>query len=175
MKKGLVHIYTGTGKGKTTCSVGLGARALGQGFKVTYCHFMKRPELYGYHEIDSLKALGATIMGFTDGHPHFNKEVTPEMLQKQVAEALVFLSGYLQTAKPDMMIMDEILITVRDGFLEEEVLLDFINQKPEGTELVLTGRGATEGLIARADYVSEINMVKHPYQQGIPSRKGIEF
>ena len=175
MKKGLVHIYTGTGKGKTTCSVGLGARALGQGFKVTYCHFMKRPELYGYHEIDSLKALGATIFGFTDGHPHFNKEVTPEMLQKQVAEALVFLSGYLQTAKPDLMIMDEILITVRDGFLEEDVLLEFVNRKPEGTELVLTGRGATAKLIERADYVSEINMIKHPYQQGTPSRKGIEF
>lgn len=175
MKKGLVHIYTGTGKGKTTSAVGLGARALGQGFKVTYCHFMKRPELYGYHEIDSLKALGATVMGFTDGHPFFNKEVTPEMLQKQVAEALIFLSGYLQTAKPDLLILDEIIITVRDSFLEEDVLLDFINQKPEGTELVLTGRGATPRLIERADYVSEINMVKHPYQQGIQSRKGIEF
>lgn len=175
MKKGLVHIYTGTGKGKTTSAVGLGARALGQGFKVTYCHFMKRPELYGYHEIDSLKALGATVMGFTDGHPFFNKEVTPEMLQKQVAEALIFLSGYVQTAKPDLLILDEIIITIRDRFLEEDVLLDFINQKPEGTELVLTGRGATPRLIERADYVSEINMVKHPYQQGIPSRKGIEF
>ena len=175
MKKGLIHIYTGSGKGKTTCSVGLGARALGQGLKVTYCHFMKRPELYGYHEIDSLKALGATIMGFTDGHPYFNKEVTPEMLRQQVADALVFLSGYLQTAQPDLMIMDEILITVRDGFLAEDVLLDFINRKPEGTELVLTGRGATERLIERADYVSEINKVKHPFDQGIASRKGIEF
>lgn len=175
MKKGLVHIYTGTGKGKTTCAVGLGTRALGQGFSVTYCHFMKRPELYGYHEIDMLKKLGATTMGFTDGHPHFNKEATPELLRKQVAEALIFLSGYVHTAQPDLLILDEIIITIRDGFLEEGVLLDFINQKPEGTELVLTGRGATPGLIERADYVSEINMVKHPYQQGIPSRKGIEF
>ncbi|WP_372776131.1 cob(I)yrinic acid a,c-diamide adenosyltransferase [Mangrovibacterium sp.] len=175
MKKGLVHIYTGTGKGKTTCSVGLAARALGQGFKVIYAHFMKRPELYGYHEIDSLKILGATVMGFTDGHPHFNKDVTPEVLSKQVAEALVYLSGYLQTAKPDLLILDEILITVRDGFLREDVLLDFIDQKPEGTELVLTGRGATDRLIERADYVSEINKIKHPFDQGIASRKGIEF
>ena len=175
MKKGLVHIYTGTGKGKTTCAVGLGARALGQGFKVTYCHFMKRPDLYGYHEIDSLKALGATIMGFTDGHPFFNKEVTPEMLRQQMAEALVFLSGYVQTAQPDLLILDEIIITIRDGFLEEDVLLDFINQKPAGTELVLTGRGATAKLIERADYVSEINKIKHPFDQGITSRRGIEF
>jgi len=175
MKKGLVHIYTGTGKGKTTAAVGLATRALGQNFKVTYVHFMKRPELYGYHEIDSLKKLGATVMGFTDGHPSFNKEVSPETLRAQLAEAITFLKGYLQSSNPDLLILDEILITVRDGFLEEDVLLDFISQKPEGTELVLTGRGATEKLIERADYVSEINKVKHPFDQGIPSRKGIEF
>lgn len=175
MKKGLVHIYTGTGKGKTTASVGLGARALGQGFKVVYAHFMKRPDLYGYHEIDSLKKLGATIMGFTDGHPFFDKSISPETLKVQVQEALVFLSGYLKSSPPDLLIMDEILITVRDGFLQEDDLLEFINQKPEGTELVLTGRGATDRLIERADYVSEINKIKHPYDQGISSRKGIEF
>ncbi len=175
MKRGLVHIYTGTGKGKTTAAVGLGARALGQGFKVVYAHFMKRPELYGYHEIDSLKALGATIMGFTDGHPHFNKEVTPEMLKKQVADALVYLSGYLQSSPPDLLIMDEIVICVRDGFLDEAELINFIDAKPEGMELVLTGRGVTPGLIEKANYVSEINKVKHPFDEGIPSRKGIEF
>ncbi len=175
MKKGLVHIYTGTGKGKTTTSVGLAARALGQNFKVVYAHFMKRPDLYGYHEIDSLRSLGATIMGFTDGHPFFDKTLDPEKLKQQVSDALVFLSGYLKSSPPDLLILDEILITVRDGFLAEDDLLEFINQKPEGTELVLTGRGATERLIERADYVSEINKVKHPYDQGIPSRRGIEF
>ncbi len=175
MKKGLVHIYTGTGKGKTTASVGLAARALGQGLTVVYTHFMKRPELYGYHEIDSLKKLGATIMGFTDGHPHFNKSVTPEELRKQVAEALVCLSGYCLASPPDLLIMDEILICVRDGFLNEADLITFIESKPETIELILTGRGATPGLIEKANYVSEINKVKHPYDEGIASRKGIEF
>lgn len=175
MKQGLVHVYTGTGKGKTTASVGLATRALGQGLKVVYAHFMKRPELYGYHEIDSLKKLGATIMGFTDGHPNFNKSVSPESLRKQVAEALVYLSAYCQTASPDLMILDEIVICVRDGFLEEADLIQFIESKPKTMELVLTGRGATAGLIAKANYVSEINKVKHPFDEGIPSRKGIEF
>lgn len=175
MKKGLVHLYTGTGKGKTTAAVGLGTRALGSGFTVSYCHFMKRPDLYGYHEIDSLKKLGATVKGFTGGHPSFNKDMTADILRSQFDEAMVFLSGYMKTTQPDLLILDEIIIAVRDGFLEEEVLLDFIQQKPEGTELVLTGRGATPRLIECADYVSEINMVKHPYQNGIASRKGIEF
>jgi cob(I)alamin adenosyltransferase len=175
MKQGLVHLYTGTGKGKTTASVGLAARALGQGFTVVYAHFMKRPELYGYHEIDSLKKLGATVMGFTDGHPNFNKSLTPEELKKQVAEALVYLSGYCLTSAPDLLIMDEILICVRDGFLDEADLISFIESKPETTELVLTGRGATPGLIEKANYVSEINKIKHPYDDGIASRKGIEF
>ena len=175
MKKGLVHLYTGTGKGKTTASVGLATRALGQDFKVVYAHFMKRPELYGYHEIDSLKKLGATVMGFTDGHPNFNKSVTPENLRKQVADALVYLTGFWQTSAPDLMILDEILICVRDGFLDEADLITFIESKPETMELVLTGRGATPGVIEKAHYVSEINKVKHPFDEGIPSRKGIEF
>ncbi len=175
MEHGLVHIYTGTGKGKTTAAVGLASRALGQNFNVVYAHFMKRPELYGYHEIDSLKKLGATVFAFTDGHPFFNKEVKPEDLKKQVEDALVFLSGYLQSSQTDLLIMDEIIIAVRDGFVSEECILEFIDSKPKHTELVLTGRGATDKLIARADYVSEINKMKHPFDQGIPSRKGIEF
>ena len=175
MKKGLIHIYTGTGKGKTTAAVGLATRALGQGFKVVYAHFMKRPDLYGYHEIDSLKKLGATIMGFTDGHPFFDKSLKAEDLKKQVADALVYISGYWQNSPPDLLIMDEILITVRDGFLDEANLITFIESKPESTELVLTGRGATAGLIEKANYVSEINKIKHPFDEGISSRKGIEF
>ncbi|MFY9152365.1 MAG: cob(I)yrinic acid a,c-diamide adenosyltransferase, partial [Prolixibacteraceae bacterium] len=78
MKTGLIHIYTGEGKGKTTASVGLAVRALGHGLKVCYAHFNKRPELYGYNEIQSLQKLGATILGFTEGHWSFNPKVTRE-------------------------------------------------------------------------------------------------
>ena len=175
MKKGLVHIYTGNGKGKTTAAVGLATRALGQGFKVVYTHFMKRPDLYGYHEIDSLKKLGATIMGFTGGHPFFDKSLKAEDLTQQIADALAYISEYWKNSPPDLLIMDEILITVRDGFLDEANLITFIESKPASTELVLTGRGATPGLIGKANYVSEINKVKHPFDEGIPGRKGIEF
>ena len=74
-----------------------------------------------------------------------------------------------------MLIMDEILISVRDGYIPEKLLIDFIKSKPDNLELVMTGRGATEKLIESADYVSEIKKIKHPYDHKVTSRKGIEY
>lgn len=175
MKNGLIHIYTGEGKGKTTTAVGLAARALGHGMKVCYAHFNKRPELYGYNEIQSLQKLGAIILGFTEGHWSFNPKVTRESSREDVKNGLIQLAGFIQGEKPDLLILDEILISVRDNVISEDELLHFIKQKPEHLELVMTGRGATDGLIAAADYVSYIQKVKHPFDRKIYSRKGIEF
>ena len=175
MKTGLVHIYTGDGKGKTTAAVGLAVRALEHGMKVCYAHFNKQPELYGYNEIQGIQKLGAIVMGFTNGHPSFNHSVTKESSRIDVLNALESLKEFIQNENPDLLIMDEILISVRDGVLEENELISFIDQKPEHLELVLTGRGASDGLIKHADYVSYIQKVKHPYDQKIKSRQGIEF
>lgn len=175
LKKGLVHIYTGEGKGKTTASVGLAVRALGHGMKVCYAHFNKRPELYGYNEIQSLEKLGATILGYTKGHWSFNPAVTPESSRADVLSGLAELSEFIRQEDPDLLVMDEILISVRDSVIQEEELLDFIEQKPSHMELILTGRGATERLIERADYVSYIQKMKHPYDRLITSRQGIEY
>ncbi len=175
MKTGLIHIYTGEGKGKTTASVGLAVLALGHGLKVCYVHFNKRPELYGYNEIQSLQKLGAKILGFTEGHWSFNPQVTRESSREDVKNGLIQLLGFIQSENLDMLILDEILISVRDRILAEEELLEFIAQKPAKLELVLTGRGASDGLIAVADYVSYIQKVKHPFDRKIYSRQGIEF
>jgi cob(I)alamin adenosyltransferase len=175
MKTGLIHIYTGEGKGKTTAAVGLAVRALGHGLKVCYVHFNKRPELYGYNEIQSLQKLGATILGYTQGYWNFNRSVTRESSRIDVKNGLIDLSGFILGQAPDLLIMDEILISVRDNVISEDELLDFISQKPAHLELVLTGRGATERLIEKADYVSYIQKIKHPYDQKIFSRKGIEY
>ncbi|MBA4409297.1 MAG: cob(I)yrinic acid a,c-diamide adenosyltransferase [Bacteroidota bacterium] len=175
MKTGLIHIYTGEGKGKTTASVGLAIRALGHGMKVCYVHFNKQPELYGNNEIQSLKKLGATILGYTHGHWSFNGSVTRESSRTEVKNGLADLSEYIGKEKPDLIILDEILISVRDGVLEENELISFIDQKPKHLELVMTGRGATDGLIERADYVSNIVKVKHPFDRKIYSRQGIEY
>ena len=175
MNTGLVHIYTGEGKGKTTAAVGLAVRALGHGMTVCYAHFNKRPELYGYHEIQSLQKLGATILGFTEGHWSFNPKVTRESSREDVKNGLIQLAGFIHGKSLDLLILDEILISVRDGVLAEDELLEFIAQKPAKLELVLTGRGATDGLIEVADYVSNIQKVKHPFDRKIYSREGIEF
>lgn len=174
-KLGLIHIYTGDGKGKTTAAVGLATRALGGGLQVCYCSFHKRPEKYGYTEIDSLRKLGATIENFAKGHPHLDKSIDEEEIKREVSQAITRLKEMLEHDHYDLLIMDEILISVRDNYLEETILLDFIDHKPISTELVLTGRGATEAVMQRADYITFCKKIKHPYDQGVCSRKGIEF
>lgn len=175
---GLIHIYTGTGKGKTTAAIGLAARALGSGLSVCYCSFHKCPDKYGYTEMESLKQLGAQVINFAQYHPHMDKNVTDDTLatiKHEVNEAIDTLSSLLYLKEIDVLIMDEIFISVRDNYLDEQRLIDFITNKPANTELVLTGRGATEKTMAMADYITNMECVKHPYYQDILSRKGIEY
>ena len=175
METGLIHIYTGEGKGKTTSAVGLGVRALSHGFKVCYSWFNKKPAKYGNTEVESLEKLGAKIIGTTNEHPSFNKMLTKEEYKIQTNNSFNALDKLIRNEHFDMLIMDEILISVRDGFLEESKLVDFIKNKPGSLELVMTGRGATDQLIELADYVSYIKKIKHPIDKGITSREGVEF
>ena len=175
---GLIHIYTGTGKGKTTAAIGLAARALGSELKVCYCSFHKHPQKYGYTEMESLKKLGAHVINFAKHHPHMDENVTDETIdaiKEEVAEAIDTLTTLLSTQQFDLLIMDEIFISIRDNYLDEEVLIDFIKNKPANTELVLTGRGATEKTMTLAHYITNMECVKHPYYSNIASRKGIEY
>lgn len=172
---GLIHIYTGDGKGKTTSAVGLGVRALGHNLKVCYTYFHKQPDKYGYTEIKNLEKLGATIYGFAKGHPFCDSSILAKNLIEEAPIGLSFLKDLIQQEQFDLLILDEIIISVRDGYLPEEQLLDFILSKPKNLELVMTGRGATPSMIALADYVSNITKVKHPYDRRITSREGIEY
>lgn len=173
--KALVHIYTGDGKGKTTSAVGLAARALGRGLKVCYVSFHKRPEIYGYSEMETLAKSGAVILNRAKGHPKLDKSIDPIKNSQEVAEAVEEISELIATTHFDLLILDEIIISVRDNYLSEKKLLDFIAQKPQHLELVMTGRGATTALIEAADYVSQVTKIKHPFDKGIASRAGIEF
>lgn len=175
MQTGLIHIYTGEGKGKTTSAVGLSVRALSHGLRVCYSCFNKKPTKYGNTEVESLEKLGAEIIVFTGGHPSFNKTITKEEYKVQTQKGIETLDKLVHQEHFDMLIMDEILISVIDGFLEEYRLIEFVKNKPESLELVMTGRGATGQLIELADYVSEIKKIKHPMDKGITSREGIEF
>ncbi|MFA4983943.1 MAG: cob(I)yrinic acid a,c-diamide adenosyltransferase [Candidatus Omnitrophota bacterium] len=173
--KGLIHVYTGDGKGKTTAAAGLALRAKGQGLKVCYVYFHKDPAKWGYTEHKTLRKLGVKVRGFAAKHPFCDKDADKTSIRQKCLKGLAFVKkAYLKNGY-DLLILDEINISLRDGFLKIPEVLTLLAAKPTKLELVLTGRGAPAEIIAAADLVSEIKKVKHPYDRGIPRRKGIEY
>ena len=140
-----------------------------------YVSFHKRPDNYGYTEMESLKKLGAVILNRAPGHPGLDKSIDAVKNANQVVAAIEEIKIFISAHHFDLLILDEILISVRDKFVEEQIIIDFIESKPSSMELVLTGRGATKRMIDAADYVSYIKKLKHPFDVGIVARKGIEF
>ncbi len=174
MRKGLIQVYTGDGKGKTTAVIGLACRARGHNLKVCYIYFHKDPKKWEYGEHKVLNKLGVETIGFAQKHPHFYKKANRDKICQECLDSLEFIKRIYQE-NYDILILDEILISLRDGFLKEEEILNILNTKPESLELILTGRGATEAIIKKAGLVSEIKKIKHPYDAGVKRRKGIEF
>ena len=174
-RKGLIQVYCGEGKGKTTAVVGLACRAVGHNLKVCYIYFHKDPKKWEYGEYKVLKKLGVNIVGFAKKYPHFYKNVNEDKILQECLKALEFIRKIYQEKKYDILILDEILISLRDRFLKEEEILDILNSKPENLELILTGRGVTQKIIRKADLVSQIKKIKHPYDIGVKRRKGIEY
>ena len=174
-EKGLIQVYTGDGKGKSTAAIGQAVRAAGHGFKVGFVSFFKDPEVFGYGEFESLQKLGIRTFLFARRHPHFYKKISLDEVREECLKGIEFVKELFHDQSWDMLVLDEIDIAVRDGFLREEEVLSLLEAKPEKLELVLTGRGATEKIIEKADLVSEIKEIKHPYEQGIGSREGIEY
>ncbi|OGS21625.1 MAG: hypothetical protein A2252_12625 [Elusimicrobia bacterium RIFOXYA2_FULL_39_19] len=175
MKTGLIQVYTGNGKGKTTASIGLAIRACGQKLKVCYTSFGKNPGKWGCGEHKILKHLGIDTFCFTQEHPHFHKSLTKAELKNRHSKCLKDLIILLRKKKYDLLILDEINNAIFNGYIEEKEVLNFLNTKPKNLEVVLTGRGASKNIIKKADLVSEIKKIKHPYDKGIYARKGIEF
>lgn len=173
--KGLVHIYTGNGKGKTTAAIGLGVRACGRGLRVLMVQFLKGADTGEIHTIKKLGPgfilyRGIEIKKFTWNMTADELEETRQLQQeifRYAAEAA--LSGNW-----DMIILDEVMGALSTGMLQKQDVVRFIMDKPEKLELVLTGRDAPDELVAHSDYVSEIKAVKHPMEKGIPARIGIE-
>lgn len=174
-RKGLIQVYTGDGKGKTTAATGLAVRAIGHNLKVCYIYFHKYPEKWEYGEHRVLEKLGVDIFGFAKKHPHFYKEINPADIRKECLKGIEFIKRIYQEKRYDILILDEINISLRDGFLKEEEVLGILDSRPEDLELILTGRGSTEKIIERADLVSEIKNIKHPFDKGIKGREGIEY
>ncbi len=171
-KRGLVMVYTGNGKGKTTAAVGQAVRALGHGFRVYMIFFMKGRDYGEYLAASYLPNL--TVV--KAGRDEFVNRDCPEPIDVELAR-----DGFSQAKKVvlsgeyDLVVLDEIIVALDYKLISEKDLFKLIGKKPAGVDLILTGRGASPELIKRADLVSEILEIKHHYYQGQESRRGIEY
>jgi cob(I)alamin adenosyltransferase len=170
---GLIHLYIGDGKGKTSASVGLAVRATGWGAKVTFVSFMKTWET---GEIFSLEKLGVKVLR-TEGHLKFIFQMNDEEKAacRSEQQRLLAAAKLEADAGADMIILDEALDAVTTEMLTEDELRDFLTNKPDKTEIVISGRDPMPWLVEIADYVSDLRKIKHPYDQGVIARKLIEF
>lgn len=175
MKKGLLHIYCGDGKGKTTAAMGLTVRAAGSGMKVVLAQFMKDGTS---NEVKVMKKLpGVTYacvdkkLGFSWNMTAEEKEEAKKLYQKLFAD--VTRLSVEQGA--DLLVMDEFISAYNYGWINQRAALEFLQNKPQALEVVLTGRDPGEELVELADYVTEMRKIKHPFEKGIPARKGIEL
>ncbi len=174
--RGLTHIYTGDGKGKTTAAIGLGVRACGQGMKVLMVQFLKGMPT---GEMYSLKLLEPGFVLYRGkGINKFTWEMTNEEKVQAAAEQqriFEYASNAARGGQCNLLILDEVLGALSTGMIDGDSLVQFVSNKPEKLELVLTGRDAPPELTSLADYVSEIRARKHPAKKGINARKGIEY
>lgn len=166
----MIQIYTGDGKGKTTAAIGLAIRALGAGRRVYFAQFMKgwdTSELHILQDLENIVIDRNWDGSFIVGKPS-PKQI--EMVQKQLLRIQCALRMHF-----DLIVCDEIIVAFHFGMIEEDELLSLMESLPRGKELVLTGRGASEGLIKKADLVTEMKKIKHYFDAGVEARKGIEF
>ncbi len=170
MDKGLVHLYCGNGKGKTTAAMGLALRALGQGLRVVVVQFLKNGTS---GELEPLKKLGAAVYSGQPG-AKFTFQMNAEEKAQATKENNARLAEALQQPC-DLLILDEICAARNSGMVDEALAKQAVLERPQHREVVLTGRNPEAWMVEAADYITEMRPRRHPYEQGIPARKGIEF
>lgn len=173
MEQGYVHLYYGDGKGKTTCAMGLCLRAAGAGKRVLIHQFLKDNSSSERHALAQLS--GVTVV---DGlsKVQFTFRMTAEQLQNlRTYSTEKFEQFIAMSADFDLLFMDEILHLVAKGLLDEQMVVEFLQNKPPHLEVVLTGHAPSMALRDCADYITQMKKEKHPYDQGVASRVGIEY
>ena len=175
MAKGLIHVYTGSGKGKTTAAFGLAIRAAGHGKRVLILQFLKSG-VRNSGEIKAARQIGVSVIKFKDQtSPLFDASVKVSDLKRSIKEAIAVSLDNIKSGKYDLVVMEEFNNVLNNGYATAADLKRILKDKPEELEIVFTGRGAPRELIDLADYVTEMKMIKHPANNGIMARKGIEF
>lgn len=173
LKQGLIQVYTGDGKGKTTCALGLALRAVGQGFKVFMIQFLKTDKT---GEAEAARRLSSdfTIQSFgTPGFPRLT-DPDPETLEA-VLKAFNLARQVILAGDHDLVILDEVNLSLTYGLVPLTEMLEVLRQRPGHVEVVLTGRAAPPELVGIADLVTEMRPVKHYFEAGIKARRGIEW
>jgi cob(I)alamin adenosyltransferase len=171
---GLIHIYTGDGKGKTTAAVGLTVRCAGNGGKVVFCQFLKNNRS---SELAILRTVPNIKIVQSDKVFGFYKNLSAEQRTEAADNANELFKSATNAALTDntrLLVLDEIIGAYNHGLIKHEALLNFLQNKPTDLEVVLTGRSPAPELISLADYVSNVQKIKHPFDKGIPARPGIE-
>lgn len=174
MEQGLIHIYCGNGKGKTTACLGLTIRCAGHGNKVLFVQFLKSRST---GELNSLELLPNIEVLRGKETKKFTFQMTAEEKQEVLREheqLFTRIKTKLNQENVQLLVLDEIIGACNTGVFDENQLLDFLKTKPQGLEVVLSGRDPSPELLKLADYVSEICKRKHPFDKGVPARTGIE-
>ena len=174
LKKGLIIVFTGNGKGKTTAALGLALRTLGHGKKVAIVQFIKGAWEPG--EAKALKAYGHSLQWHALGEG-FTWETQNRVRDKQLVENAWEKSlDYLRSKEQKLVILDEINVAIKLGYLPLDRVISGISERPELTHVALTGRGAPQELIENADLVTEMKLIHHPFrEQGVKAQEGIEY
>jgi cob(I)alamin adenosyltransferase len=173
LEPGLIQVYTGDGKGKTTAALGLAFRAAGHGLQVVIIQFMKGWPHYG-ELVSVLKLPNVTL--HQHGRPDFVHKHEPHPEDVRLAgQALQHAKQVLASDEVDLLILDEVNVALDYGLIELADLLELLESKPEHVELVLTGRSAHPEVTKRADLVTEMLDIKHPFSSGVAARRGIEY
>jgi cob(I)alamin adenosyltransferase len=173
MEKGLVQVYTGNGKGKTTAALGVALRAVGHGLKVLVIQFMKGKVRYG--ELESAQKLSPYLTITPVGRDTFVSKSHPDPADIEKArEGFALAKKAVENSQYDIVILDEINMAIDYGLIGLSDVLQLIDSKPASVELILTGRNARPEIIEKADLVTEMVERKHYYDKGIRARKGIE-
>lgn len=171
---GLMHIYCGHGKGKTTASLGIILRAVGCNLKVVLTQFLKdgdSSELSVLKNFENVTIIsGKEVKGFTNTMTQYDMQSVLKTNNDHLKKAIeLCISG-----KCDLLVLDEIIGAINSNLVDYNILIEFLNNRPENIEVILTGRDPNKELLEIADYVSEIKKIKHPYDNGISARYGIE-
>ena len=170
----MIIVITGNGKGKTTSSIGQIVRALGHNQKVCLAQLFKGENFYGEQKILT-KLDGLDFFSFAKKHSFCFKDVTKEQATRECKQAIDKLKEIINNNKYNLIVLEEFNIAIRDNFIEEDLLIDIIKQLNKESNVVITGRGASQKFIELADLVSEVKEIKHPYNKGVPAQEGIEY